>query len=282
MSTIAPGWYKDPVDPTIQRYWDGEGWIGDPIPADATPPEGPPAPAAPPPPAPAAPTVPAPPSPTPPPGWPAGQPYPYPGGPPPQPHGFPLAELGSRFAARVVDIIAVFALCAVANAWLAVQWWQVLTPFLRQYNHYLTNGGTQPEVPPAISYLFLLMLLVTTAVWFAYEVPSSANSGQTLGKRLLGIKVVALDSPERLGFGRAFRRWARLGVPTLLWTWQCFGIGFILQFIDCVFVLFDRPYRQALHDKVAATVVVQVTRTGPTKPASLTNATSGDRHADAS
>ncbi|HEY9482572.1 MAG TPA: DUF2510 domain-containing protein, partial [Micromonosporaceae bacterium] len=38
MSEIASGWYKDPADPTTQRYWDGEVWIGDPLPADATPP----------------------------------------------------------------------------------------------------------------------------------------------------------------------------------------------------------------------------------------------------
>ena len=32
MSTIEPGWFKDPVDPSVQRYWDGEGWLGDPLP----------------------------------------------------------------------------------------------------------------------------------------------------------------------------------------------------------------------------------------------------------
>ena len=29
MTEIPPGWYPDPVDRTIQRYWDGEGWVGD-------------------------------------------------------------------------------------------------------------------------------------------------------------------------------------------------------------------------------------------------------------
>ena len=48
MSAIEPGWYKDPVDPTIQRYWDGEGWYGDPLPAGATPPPGVPPPSLPP------------------------------------------------------------------------------------------------------------------------------------------------------------------------------------------------------------------------------------------
>ncbi len=28
MTSVAPGWYKDPADPTTQRYWDGEGWLG--------------------------------------------------------------------------------------------------------------------------------------------------------------------------------------------------------------------------------------------------------------
>ncbi|TDC50129.1 DUF2510 domain-containing protein, partial [Micromonospora sp. KC207] len=38
--SIAPGWYVDPADPDTRRYWDGEGWIGAPIPVDQTPPEG--------------------------------------------------------------------------------------------------------------------------------------------------------------------------------------------------------------------------------------------------
>src|SRR5690348_1340016 len=42
VSDITPGWYKDPADPDVQRYWDGEGWLGDPIPAGAPTPAGPP------------------------------------------------------------------------------------------------------------------------------------------------------------------------------------------------------------------------------------------------
>ena len=40
--SVEPGWYVDPVDREIRRYWDGDGWIGAPIPVDATPPAGPP------------------------------------------------------------------------------------------------------------------------------------------------------------------------------------------------------------------------------------------------
>ena len=37
-----PGWYVDPADQTVQKWWDGEGWSGRAIPAGApTPPSGP-------------------------------------------------------------------------------------------------------------------------------------------------------------------------------------------------------------------------------------------------
>ena len=35
MSSLPAGWYKDPADTSTQRYWDGEGWLGKAIPADA-------------------------------------------------------------------------------------------------------------------------------------------------------------------------------------------------------------------------------------------------------
>jgi uncharacterized RDD family membrane protein YckC len=175
------------------------------------------------------------------------------------PAGFILASGAARFAARLVDILAVLVLCAVANAVFAYRFWQILLPYFQEAMRLGPDAQDQlPPAPDSASYLLLTILVVTTLVWFAYEVPSSANTGQTLGKRLLGIKVMRLESEERLGFGRAWRRWSRLGTPTLLWT--CCGVGFLLQFVDCLFVVIDRPLRQALHDKAAATVVVRVPR----------------------
>jgi hypothetical protein len=40
---VEPGWYTDPADPTVQRYWDGEGWVGQPQPASLPAPVEPPA-----------------------------------------------------------------------------------------------------------------------------------------------------------------------------------------------------------------------------------------------
>lgn len=299
--SIEPGWYKDPADPSTQRYWDGEGWLGEPIPADAPAPLGPPASARVAPPAVTPPAPPAPPAAPPGTGGtgpvgplpgvpPAGYPYSVPGAPhpstaagAPRPHGLVLAGVGSRLVARIVDIIAVLLLCVVANAWFAVEFWRQIEPYFTEALRRQMAGESTEGLPmPAdtAGTLLVMMLVATTAVWFAYEVPGSANSGQTLGKRLLGIKVVRLESDERLGFGRAFRRWGRLGLPTLLW--YCWGVGFLLQVIDCLFVLIDRPLNQALHDKAAATVVVRVPRPGRPDSGALADATHGGRHADPS
>ena len=97
--------------------------------------------------------------------------------------------------------------------------------------------------------------LTATLVWLAYEAPAIASSGQTLGKRLLGIKVVPVEKNEPLGFARAFARWGRLGIWNLFW-W-C-GVGLIVQFVFALSPAFDPRLRQAWHDKAAATVVVDV------------------------
>ncbi|WP_422754347.1 RDD family protein [Micromonospora sp. WMMD708] len=298
--SVQPGWYVDPAEPTTRRWWDGEGWIGAPIPVDVTPPDGPPPPepepaAEPPAPTspagatpasgqhpPAAPGTPAVPGPPwagqpwtgqpgaghpgagqpggPPPGW----PYPtWPGRPPePRPHGVPLAGYGARLLARLVDFGVVLGLNAVVNGWFVWRYFEETAPYLREAVRRAMAGDSSREGLPAIGEqaggLQIAILVIATALWFAYEVPTMASGGQTLGKRLLRIRAVPVDADQPLGFGRATRRWSTMGMPTLLWF--CCGFGLLLQFVDAVSALFDHPLRQALHDKRAQTVVVRVPR----------------------
>jgi uncharacterized RDD family membrane protein YckC len=370
MSEISPGWFKDPADPSTQRYWDGEGWLGKAIPADATPPDGPPPheePAVPDPPVPTtggpapgglAPghtgqgqtgygTPNAPQSWTPPPGWvpppgwapppgwvpPPGWTPPAPGGsgtppgwpgaphgsgvlhgsgvphsfgPPPgwtptpgapaygappqgwlpgqpgtpmayafpteaRPHGLALAGLGQRLVARILDIIAVLLLNVVVNGWFAYQWVLEFSPMWRAAMENPT--GARPEASERLQYLMLTILFIATALWLAYEVPAIGGTGQTLGKRIMHIKVVRVENLDPIGYGRAFRRWARLGMWTTLW-W-CYGIGLLFQLIDSASVLFDRTMRQALHDKTAHTVVVEAPPVAKVPP--VPNVPDGER-----
>jgi uncharacterized RDD family membrane protein YckC len=256
---IAPGWYNDPADPTIQRWWDGEGWVGAPVPAGTTPPDQPPAATV----APPRPEEVPPPVPTPPPAGGAGVPpgwtyRPRPRRePPPKPHGYPLATFGARVVARIVDIAVVSLLSLAANGWLAYLYLRELWPAANELARQWSSGDTTAEVPEpsgTAELLPFLMLLITVALWFAYEVPAVANTGQTFGKRLLRIKVVRLESSQPLGFGRSFRRWNPMGFGFL--AWYCFCLGLAFHVVDIVYALYDRPLQQALHDKVSSTVVV--------------------------
>ncbi|NYF55661.1 RDD family protein [Micromonospora purpureochromogenes] len=298
--SVEPGWYVDPAEPTTRRWWDGEGWIGAPVPVDVTPPEGPPPPE--PAPEPARPTSPAagpatgavptgpvgghPSGPVPPygagqvhppgaghpQGPPPGWPYPtWPGRPPePRPHGLPLAGYGARLIARLIDFGIVLLLNVVVNGWFIWRFALEIAPPFEEYWRRVNARDLSTEPLPAAGAqsgsLLVVILVIATALWFAYEVPSMAARGQTFGKRVMRIKAVSVEADQPLGFGRATRRWSTLGMPTLLW--YCCGLGLLLQLVDVVSALFDHPLRQALHDKRAQTVVVRLPQPGgPTTPA---------------
>jgi uncharacterized RDD family membrane protein YckC len=192
--------------------------------------------------------------------------------PAPQPHGMALAASGARLLARLIDIFVVLILNVIVNGWFVYEYVREVSPVFRELWDRSLEGNRSTAglaFSERAANLQIVIVLLAAALWFAYEVPAVANTGQTIGKRLLGIRVIRLDNPQRLGFGRSFRRWNTMGLPTLLW---CCGIGFVLQFVDALFVAFDRPLHQALHDKSALTVVVNVGRSAPaTEPSGEPN-----------
>jgi uncharacterized RDD family membrane protein YckC len=338
VSENPPGWYKDPAEPTTQRYWDGEGWLGAPLPAGATPPAEPPVPKPPaeptddrpatlppaalapanvPPPA-LPPTYPPTFPPTyPPPGAPAQPPYQPPGGlptrgigpggavpppgtilppgmPPPgwpagvpfpgavvvdiRPHGYALAPLGRRLVARLIDIGMVLVLSSIANGFLLYQYIKELSPYFSAFRRYIATSDQTaldnlPSNDARASTLSLVITVILMAVWIAYEVPFIAAGGQTLGKRIMGIRVIPLEGVHPLGTARALRRWSTLGLPTLLWS--C-GVGFIIQFIASLSPTFNRPLHLAMHDRAAATVVVSASGRMPAPTESTPTDTTAD------
>lgn len=270
--TISPGWYKDPAEPSTQRYWDGEGWIGAPLPVDVTPPAGAPAPLSQPKLGPeprpavrvdsqvagrvdaqAAPEVARPP-------WAPAIPLTE----PVKPHGFALASPGTRFAARVIDVGAVLLLNVLVNSWFVYLFLIDFVPYFRVvWAAALRGDRDYPQAPERLSTLLIVITLLAMALWFAYEVPATAHSGQTLGKRLYSIKVVRVENLEPLGFLRAWRRWNPMGGPLLLFAFICCApFAILLQALDVMFVLLDRMQRMALHDRSAGTYVVQLPKTG--------------------
>ncbi|MEV4824683.1 RDD family protein [Micromonospora sp. NPDC049274] len=200
-----------------------------------------------------------------PPGWaPPGGPPGWLSRPPePRPHGLRLAGYGRRLVARLIDFGLVFALNVLVNGWFVWRWLDELMPYWREAFRRGMEGNTSSEGMPPISeqtgLLQVVIVLIATALWLAYEVPAMAASGQTIGKRLMRIRAVPLSADQPLGFGRALNRWTTLGLPTLLW--YCAGLGLLLQLVDSLSPLFDHPLRRAFHDKRAQTVVVEVPAT---------------------
>jgi uncharacterized RDD family membrane protein YckC len=191
--------------------------------------------------------------------WPIGVPLP-PGYRPfatavPLAHGLPIAPLGRRLVARLIDIAIVLALNVFATGWLVYLFLRDYLPLARA----VANHTTLPPTPDRLGLLAWVIPIIAMVVWLAYEVPALAGNGQTLGKRTVGIKVMALESTNPLGFGRALRRWGLLGWPMFMWT--C-GLGFILQFIDSLSPTWGGPLQLALHDRSAQTVVVHCGRRG--------------------
>lgn len=103
--------------------------------------------------------------------------------------------------------------------------------------------GADPERSWALGSTVSLFTLVFAA---AYTTVLHATAGQTIGKLVAGVRVVALDGEPPLG-GAAFLRW--LGYFASVAT---LGFGFVMAGL--------RADKRALHDVIAGTRVERVAR----------------------
>ena len=115
--------------------------------------------------------------------------------------------------------------------------------------------STQPpaDLPFWTSEWFVVSVLVV--VFGLYRVPQVAAAGRTLGHRLLGLRVVSFTGRPRVGPWRAVVRYVMFyGVNVIP------VVGSLFTFVSYLWCVFDRPYRQCLHDKIAGTFVVNPVR----------------------
>jgi uncharacterized RDD family membrane protein YckC len=159
-----------------------------------------------------------------------------------------LAPLGLRLLARLIDIFSVLVLCAIVNGYFWYKFAQQVTPSL---DDILTGKET---LSAEASRLNWIIFILTIGLWFAYEVPATANSGQTLGKRIVGIRVIRVADDKMLTFGQSIRRWLILMLPSPAVSFAC---GLPLQLADLLWCLWDKPARQCLHDKAVTSMVVR-------------------------
>jgi uncharacterized RDD family membrane protein YckC len=107
--------------------------------------------------------------------------------------------------------------------------------------------GADPETSLAVSSTVSLFTLVFAAL---YTTVLHASTGQTLGKFVARIRVVALDGepPEA---GAAFLRWLAYAL-----SFATFGFGFLMAGL--------RTDKRALHDMIASTRVERIPRVSRT------------------
>jgi uncharacterized RDD family membrane protein YckC len=94
------------------------------------------------------------------------------------------------------------------------------------------------------------------AVFFVYEAVQLALWGQTVGKRLTGIKVVSAAG-GRLRASQALARAAVYALPPAVRPVPVLNVLAAIFWLADAALVFDRPYRQALHDRAAGTIVVR-------------------------
>ncbi|MDQ0961484.1 putative RDD family membrane protein YckC [Streptomyces sp. B4I13] len=146
----------------------------------------------------------------------------------------PLADSGRRTLARIIDMVLVFVVVALlARAFGVAQY---------------TVDADRIEFGESFG-----RELVAAILYVAYDTVLTARTGQTLGKRWLGMRVADLDDGSTPSVQTSLVRALVLWVPfafccACLWTAVCGGWSYL-----------DKPYKQGLHDKAAKTVVV-VTR----------------------
>ncbi|HEX8632936.1 MAG TPA: RDD family protein [Pyrinomonadaceae bacterium] len=149
-----------------------------------------------------------------------------------QVHGARLASFKARAIAFVFDFFVAFLLFAVALV-LGLRLVSSLGWFKLK-----TNVNLEFDLHHWYSIVFVVL-------YFGFS--TYLGNGQTLGKRLVGIRVVSL-AHERMSLWQSFERALGYGASALE-----FGFGFIQYFIH--------PNRRTVHDRIAETIVVKEERT---------------------
>ena len=151
---------------------------------------------------------------------------------PPSPGNAPSPEqtlatvgFGPRFVAYVVD-------------WLLVNMLGIFLPENEAVRALSRGEMITPEQFGSV----LVYLLIGVFITGVYHVGMNGSIGATVGKLMLGARVVRMDGSS-LGYGRAALRFL---AETL--SWLTLGIGFLL--------IGFRSDRRALHDLLAGTQVV--------------------------
>ncbi|MFD8153338.1 RDD family protein [Streptomyces sp. NPDC001046] len=143
----------------------------------------------------------------------------------------PLADSGKRTLARIIDMILVGVVVWLLTWGFGVSEYDVDSDRIEVGKSFWQSA-------------------VAAVLYIAYDTVMTARTGQTLGKKLLHMRVADLDNGATPSVQTALTRAA------VLWLPFAFCCACVWTAISGGWSFFDRPYKQGLHDKAAKTVVV--------------------------
>lgn len=151
-----------------------------------------------------------------------------------------LGHPGKRLLARIIDWLIVFPCLGALMAGVV----SVAVP---------ENGSGGSGDPPG--WVVAVIVLGIFGAVYLYEATQLALWGATLGKRVMKLRVVRADALNgRLSTGHAFGRAACY--PLLFSVIGAVPLVGLVNTLNVLWQLWDRPLRQCLHDKMAKTAVV--------------------------
>jgi uncharacterized RDD family membrane protein YckC len=152
-----------------------------------------------------------------------------------------LGDIGPRFLARLIDGLIIGVVFGILYA-------IIIAGFLASTDVDPVTG--EVEGGAGFVVIWFVSVLILAVLTVLYEVGFIAVRGATIGKQVMGLKVVNESSGEIIGWGPSFLRWL---VPNAA-GWVTCGIGTFVVYLS---VLFDNSgRRQGWYQKVSKDLVI--------------------------
>jgi uncharacterized RDD family membrane protein YckC len=175
---------------------------------------------------------------------------------PTTPEGVLLSGWWRRVAARIVDGVICAVLTAVVTFPALGRAAGIMSDFFRDSIDAAQAGGAPPPAPVELASALLPVSLASLVIYMAYEIVLLTWHGTTPGRRLVGISVRLRERPGPPPLSAVVRRTFVKEAGSIVGLLPLVGVlGSLFTVLDSLWPLWDE-HRQALHDKAAATNVV--------------------------
>ena len=159
-----------------------------------------------------------------------------------------LASAGSRILARIIDLGIAAVLSAPVTVTLILLAHRHDHAYVQRLQQQATTTYRTLGLDALGIALWVGALLVVIATVVAFESFRLPRTGQTTGRRLVGVQVITVGTAENPSGGAAFSR------ALLFWL---FAVIPVLDVLALGGVLWGRPYRQGLHEKLSGTLSIR-------------------------